>query len=140
MVAPKVQQYSPKNTYPAFTLFVLCKGLNSGKPLEKPCPNCFAVICENENDFDFYKCLLYGLWFSKAFHRILTGSVIDFIRIGDFKNLLFEAARQIEPKKEAFTADVEKANAFEKLQQNYLQRAALISDMRRAIIYRHLRK
>lgn len=140
MTIPKVQHYNPKNNYPEFTIFVLCKGSNSGKPLIKPCPNCFAVMCRNVKNFDFYKSLLYGLWFSKAFHRIFTGSVIDFIRVGDFKKLLFEAAEKMEPERQALANEVKKANAFEKLEQNYLRRAALIAEMRRAIIHRYIKK
>lgn len=139
MVAPKVQQYSSKNLYPAFALFALCKGLNSGKPLEKPCANCFAILCRNAEEKEFYKSLLFGLWFSKAFHQILVGSAIEFIRINDFKQMIFDAAQRLEGNKEAFKKDVSKAAIYEKLQLQYLQTAALLADLRKAIIYRHLR-
>ena len=139
MVAPKVQQYSPKNDYPAFTLFALCKGLNSGKPLEKPCPNCFAILCRSQDEFDFYKSVIYGLWFTKGFYPLLVGSVIEFIRIGDFKKLVWETAERLRPTYKDFANDAVKAKNYERLQKQYLKRAALIADMRRALIYRHLR-
>jgi len=139
MVAPKVQQYSPKNSYPAFTLFALCKGLNSGKPLEKPCPNCFAILCRSQEEFDFYKSIIYGLWFTKGFQPLLVGSVIEFIRIGDFKKLVCETAERLRPTYKDFANDAVKARNYERLQKQYLERAALIADMRRALIYRHLR-
>ena len=139
MVAPKIQQYSPKNSYAAFTLFALCKGLNSGKPLENPCPNCFAILCRTQEEFDFYKSIIYGLWFTKGFHPLLVGSVIEFIRIGDFKKLVWETAERLRPTYKDFSNDAVKARNYERLQKQYLERAALIADMRRALIYRHLR-
>ncbi|MBS0646495.1 MAG: hypothetical protein JSR97_07890 [Verrucomicrobia bacterium] len=140
MVAPKVQQFNVKNSYSAFTLFALCKGLNSGKPLEKPCPNCFAILCRSEEEFDFYKSIIYGLWFTKGFHPFLTGSVIEFIRIADFKNLVFDTAERLRPSFVNFQADAVKAKNYERLQKKYLEQAALIGDLRKAILYRHLRR
>ncbi|MBN8832968.1 MAG: hypothetical protein J0H76_01195 [Sphingobacteriales bacterium] len=140
MTIPKIQQYSPKNSYPAFTLFALCKGLNSGKPLEKPCPNCFAIFCRNEEEFDLYKSVIYGLWFTKGFHPLLTGSVIEFIRIADFKNLVLATAERLRPTYLDFSADAVRAKNYERLQKKYLAQAALVADLRRAILYRHLRR
>lgn len=140
MVIPKVQQYNSKNHYLTFTVFALCKGLNSGKPLEKPCPNCFAILCQDEQQKEFYKSLLYGLWISKAFHPILVGSVIEFIRINDFKKLVAESAAFLQPKQTAFENDLKKIKSYEQLERQYLSQAALLSDLKKAIIYRHLRR
>lgn len=140
MVIPKVQQYNSKKHYPAFTVFALCKGLNSGKPLEKPSPNCFAILCQDEKQKEFYKSLLYGLWISKAFHQILVGSVIEFIRINDFKKLVAESADRLRLRQTDFEDDLKKIRSYEELEKQYLIQAALLSDLKRAIIYRHLRR
>ena len=140
MVAPKIQQFNSKNDYPAFTLFALCKGLNSGKPLEKPCPNCFAILCRTQEEFDFYKSIIYGLWFTKGFHPLLVGSVIEFIRIADFKKLVFATAERLRPTYADFSADAVKAKNYERMQKKLLAQAALLADLRRAILYRHLRR
>jgi hypothetical protein len=70
-------------TYSAPHFFILNKGLNSGKPLEKPCPNCFVVQTESQamrNDlFNLSLMLQMGGYYS--FH--LKGSVIPFITIKD---------------------------------------------------------
>ena len=67
MTTPKVQQYNKKNAYPAFTLFALCKGLNSGKPLEKPCPNCFANYAELRKNLIFTSPLFTVFGLQKVF-------------------------------------------------------------------------
>lgn len=140
MVIPKVQQYNSKKHYPAFTIYALCKGLNSGKPLEKPCPNCFAILCQDEQQREFYKSLLYGLWISKAFHQVLVGSVIEFIRINDFKKLVAETAKRLQMKQADFENDLKKIRSYEQLERQYLSQAALLSDIKKAVIYRHLRR
>lgn len=55
MKTPKIYTYSPKNATTAFDLYALSKGLNSGKPLEKPCPNCFVISCRNAEELDQYR-------------------------------------------------------------------------------------
>jgi hypothetical protein len=40
--------------------FVLNKGLNSGKPLQLPCPNCFIIQTESEE----FKETLYWITFA----------------------------------------------------------------------------
>ena len=68
--------------------FILNKGLNSGKPLEKPCPNCFVCLCNSEEEKEQLYWLLFGLWQGKTFHPYLIGSAIPFIRIGDVSKLI----------------------------------------------------
>jgi hypothetical protein len=81
MQSVKIYTFNPKNQVNEFDVFALCKGLNSGKPLEKPCPNSFVLACKNQAEKDFYTTLLFGLWKVKHFYQFLTGSVIPFIRI-----------------------------------------------------------
>ena len=72
--------------------YVLSKGLNSGKPLEKPCPNCFVITVKNDEEKEFLFWLCWGLWQSKKFHHLHTGSVIPFVRLHEFKAFLKEQA------------------------------------------------
>jgi hypothetical protein len=59
--------------------FVLCKGLNSGKPLQVPCPNCFIIQTESEEFKETLYWITFALWRTKAFHPYLRGSVIPFL-------------------------------------------------------------
>jgi hypothetical protein len=70
--------------------YALNKGMNSGKPLLLPCPNCFKIEAENNDLKETLYWISFALWKSKAFHPFLIGSVIPFIRIGDYKQLICE--------------------------------------------------
>lgn len=84
-----IKQYNSKtHTQNNYDLFILCKGKNSGKPLAKPCPNCFVINCNSEAEKLHWYCVCLALWKSNTFHFYLIGSVIPYIRIKDFKNIL----------------------------------------------------
>jgi hypothetical protein len=87
----KLTSYNPNTTYPAIRFYVLNKGLNSGKPLTEPCPNCFVCICNSEEEKENLYWIFFALWQSKKFHQLLIGSVIPFIKIKDTKNLVHES-------------------------------------------------
>jgi hypothetical protein len=70
--------------------WILCKGMNSGKPLSLSCPNSFRVEAETEEVKELLYWVSFALWRSKAFHQHLIGSVIPFIRIRDYQNLVLE--------------------------------------------------
>ena len=65
--------------------FILNKGLNSGKPLKTPCPNCFVCIVHNQHHLEQLFWLAFALWKSTLLKKELKGSVIPFIRINDYK-------------------------------------------------------
>lgn len=71
--------------------FILSKGYNAGKPMDKPCPNCFIVTAENEE----HKCQLfwvcYSLWKSGAYLPLLCGTVIPFVHIRKAATLIDKA-------------------------------------------------
>ncbi|MGL5234756.1 MAG: DUF6943 family protein, partial [Empedobacter falsenii] len=62
---------------------------------------------------DVYRSLLFGLWKTKAFHQLLVGSVIPFIRINDFKNLILEQINYVKGKEQVFTNDIQKVKTLE---------------------------
>ena len=115
---------------------VLSKGLNSGKPLKAPCPNCFVITTKNEEEKEFLYWLCWGLWQSKKFHYLLTGSVIPFIRIDEFKTFLKEQAATAFAEKEQYNKNVKALQQLEALEKNYKQNLLLIMDAKRAIFHR----
>jgi hypothetical protein len=116
--------------------FILCKGLNSGKPLEKPCPNCFVITVKNDEEKQFLFWLCWGLWQSKKFHQLLTGSVIPFIRLHEFKPFIKEQATKAFEEKEQYNKNVKALQQLEALEKNYKQNLLLIMDAKRAIFQR----
>ena len=115
---------------------ILSKGLNSGKPLEKPCPNCFVITVKNNEEKEFLFWLCWGLWQSKKFHYLHTGSVIPFIRINEFKAFLKEQAATAFAEKEQYNKNVKALQKLEALEKNYKQNLLLIMDAKRAIFQR----
>jgi hypothetical protein len=140
MKAVKIFTYNPKNQKSEFEFYALSKGLNSGKPLDVPCPNCFVISCRNAQDLDVYRSLLFGLWQSKTFHQLLVGSVIPFIRIGDFKNFVSEQAKNLQGRERAFKKDVQNAKVLEQKERQLYEQLRLISELKRIYIARHLKR
>lgn len=140
MKAVKIFTYNPKNQKSEFEFYALSKGLNSGKPLDIPCPNCFVISCRNAQELDIYRSLLFGVWKAKAFHQLLVGSVIPFIRINDFKNLILEQIKHIQGKEQVFANDVQKVKTLEQKERAMYEQLLLISELKRIYIARHLKR
>jgi hypothetical protein len=79
----EVKTHQPGRTYTKPHFFILNKGLNSGKPMKEPCPNCFVITAATEDQIQtlFYMCL--SLKIGRYFEYYLKGSVIPFITIND---------------------------------------------------------
>lgn len=74
-----------------FDFYILNKGRNSGKPLNAPCPNCFAFKCDNYEQHEYFYWLVYALWQSRSFHPFLKGSCVEFITIDDADDIIKKA-------------------------------------------------
>ena len=116
--------------------FILNKGLNSGKPLEKPCPNCFVITLKNDEEKEFLFWLCWGLWQAKKFYYLHTGSVIPFIRLHEFKAFIKEQVATAFAEKEQYHKNVKALQKLEALEKNYKQNLLLIMDAKRAIFQR----
>lgn len=88
---------------------------------------------------DIYRSLLFGLWKSKAFHQFLIGSVIPYIRIGDFKNFVFEQMLHLQEKQKAYQKDVQKFKALEQNERTMYEQLLLISELKRIYITKNLK-
>ena len=87
----QIKTHKPGTIYPQHHLFILNKGLNSGKPLSSPCPNCFVVLADSETQRNqlFYSSFI--LWKGRFFYPLLRGSVIPFIIIKETRQLITNA-------------------------------------------------
>jgi len=78
-----IKTYNMNATTNNLQFYILSKGYNAGKPLDKPCPNCFVVTAETiEQRYQLF-WICYSLWKSGTFLRLLCGSVIPFLHIRD---------------------------------------------------------
>ncbi len=134
----KHHQNGVKYANPHF--FILNKGLNTGKPLDKPCPNCFVIIFQCSEDCENMQAIVSNLWRIKFWHPFLIGSVIPYIRISDFvKNLTLKSNEMMLDFKQ-HKKDIEKLKFLEQKEKQFHENINLINDLRRVILYRYIKK
>jgi hypothetical protein len=118
--------------------FILNKGNNSGKPLLAPCPNCFVIQFQCEEEKEKIYWLSYSLWQSKAFYPLLRGSVIPFVVLRDLKSCLSDGLNKANANPVQFEKAVSTLRSLEALEKNYKQNLLLISNARRMLFYKYI--
>lgn len=136
----RIKTHRPTRTYPEPHFFILNKGLNSGKPLDTPCPNCFVCITNNETDRNFMYWLCFGLWKSKSFHYFLKGSVIPFITIGELKKHLEESQFIASQDLKAFQKSIQTLKLLESNEQKLKLTLKMIDTAKKTIFCKLLSK
>jgi len=123
----QIKTHQIGRTYSNPHFFILNKGLNSGKPLPLPCPNCFVVTTTTEELKNTFFNLSMMLQIGGFFSYYLKGSVIPFISINDCKITLikgFESSKNSEFKKHIKAISL--ISKKEKELQNVIQKMALL--------------
>ena len=115
-------------------IFILSKGLNAGKPLAKPCPNCFAVEFHSSDDVERFKSLCQILLQSQVFGQYLKGSVIPFLTIRDFRSIVSLYAELVDNLPAEFSHLVEVLSTIEQQEQKNRSMLSLLSQCRMALI------
>ena len=121
-------------------LFLLNKGMNSGKPQKEPFTNSFVIIFENESDFDTINLTAYALWKTKFWHQFLKGSVIPFLSLQDIRKEFSMKVNQEIKDHEQHVKSVEALKLLEQSEKRFHENLNLINDMRRVILYRYCNK
>ena len=118
-------------------LFILNKGMNSGKPQKEPFTNSFVILFQNEEDCENVFWIAYSLWKSKFWHQHLVGSVISFLRLNDFKKEFFPKSKSLMEEYEAHVKHVAALKLLELKEKQFLENLNLINDMRRVVVHRY---
>jgi hypothetical protein len=113
----QIKSYRPGFIIPDNTLYILAKGNNAGKPLDQPCPNCFALTTNSYSDKIKIYWVCHLLWQAGLFRRLLIGSVIPFIRIGELRNCIIEALQTCNSENSSFAKTVESLENIARLEQ-----------------------
>ena len=130
-----------KNTlYTKPHLFILNKGMNSGKPQKEPFTNSFVVIFQNEEDCESIYFLAYSLWKTKFWHPYLVGSVIPFLRLPNFSKEFNLKASLMMQEHEEHQKNIAALKLLEKKEKQFHENINLINDLRKTILYRYCRK
>ena len=121
-------------------LFILNKGMNSGKPQKTPFTNSFVIILQNEEDSESIFFIAYSLWQTKFWHQYLVGSVIPFLRLPDFKNEFIPKASLMMSEHNEHLKNVAALKLLEQQEKQFHQNINLINDLRKVILHRYCRK
>jgi hypothetical protein len=133
----QIKTHKMKNTHAENHFFILSKGLNAGKPLEKPCPNCFVLFTKSEEEKNRLYWLCFGLWQGNFFRSFLTGSVTPFIRLDDLKTVINEAISKVDLNE--FEKSMSVMNDLQKHQENIFKQLELIRHAKKSLMYRILK-
>lgn len=128
-----INQHRSGRVYTQPHFFVLCKGNNSGKPLSVACPNCFVLLFSNEQEKESLFWLCWGLWQAKAFYPLLIGSVIPFIRIGEFQRFLLKVVSSDANHPQAVQSFTSSMQQLKALEHHYKESLLLVAEAKRAL-------
>lgn len=121
-------------------LFILNKGLNSGKPQKEPFTNSYVIIFSNQEELENVYWLAFSMVKSKFWHPFLVGSVIPFLRIEDFKNHFSNKVNEMLLDFENHQKDIKALRLLQEKEEQLHKNIHLINDLRRVIIHRYCKK
>jgi hypothetical protein len=122
------------------TIFILSKGINSGKPMKQATANCFAIIVKTDREAEDLYHVALALWQTKFWHQFLIGSVILFLRITDFKEEFYEKSKVMLSEHEEHVKTITNIKELQKVSDLFNQNLILIEEMKRAVLYRYCNK
>ena len=128
----EIKTHQIGRVYNAPHFFILSKGLNSGKPMDKPCPNCFVITTSLEETWEslYYLCL--SLNTGQYFSYYLKGSVIPFICISDAKKVMQTALQNNQ--EQQWNIKVEKLKKINVFEENLKQQLSTIAQLKIALL------
>lgn len=131
---PQIRCYHSNTNEQPLMFFILSKGENAGKPGLMPWQNSFSVLCNNQESFDFYFWLMYGLYKADKFKPRLRGSVIPFVNLNDTKDVLKEVVPGIVPNWMQFQKLLNALDLLEKSKTTLGQQLVTTENLQRYLI------
>jgi hypothetical protein len=125
------------NAYKGSQIFILNKGMNSGKPQKEPFTNSFVIQFPSDDEAETAYWLTYSLWKTKFWHQSLYGSVIPFLRITDFKKEFNQRMNQMMEEHEHHKKNVQVLRILALKEEQFHENIKLINDLRRVILYNY---
>ncbi|MCD9017522.1 DUF6943 family protein [Parachryseolinea silvisoli] len=135
----KIKTHRMMKEYAGEHFFILSKGTNAGKPLAKPCPNCFVFLAEDAVERERFYWLCYGLWEGGFFRQFLSGTVIAFIHLDDLRQLIVTVAEKVAEEAESFGQALNALTTLAKYQDVLYEQLTLIQRAKRSLMYKMLK-
>lgn len=138
MCSFSIKSHRPVVVYSMPHFFILNKGNNSGKPLLAPCPNCFVLQFQCEEEKEQIYWLSYSLWQSKVFYPFLRGSVIPFVVLRDVKSCLLDGLNKVNENPAQFEKSVAALRNLEAMEIKFRQNIKLVQEAKRMLFYKYI--
>ena len=135
-----IKTHQPKTSYKGNQIFILNKGMNSGKPQKEPFTNSFVINFATPEDAETIYWLAYSLWKANFWHQSLCGSVIPFLRIKEFKKEFISKVTELLQEHELHKTQIKALRLLELQETQFQKNIQLINEMRKVILYRYCRK
>ena len=135
-----IKTHQKDTVYKGNQIFILNKGMNSGKPQKEPFTNSFVIMFPNEKDAETVYWLAYSLWKSNFWHQFLIGSVIPFLRINDFKKDFDYKVNEMLQEHELHQKQILALKLLEQKEDQLQKNIRLINEMRRVILHRYCKR
>jgi hypothetical protein len=135
-----IKTHQPKTSYKGNQIFILNKGMNSGKPQKEPFTNSFVINFANPEDAETIYWLAYSLWKARFWHQSLCGSVIPFLRIREFKKEFISKVAELLQEHELHKTQVKALRLLELQETQFQKNILLINEMRKVILQRYCKK
>jgi hypothetical protein len=135
-----IKTHQKDTVYKGNQIFILNKGVNSGKPQKEPFTNSFVIMFPDEKDAETVYWIAYSLWMSNFWYPYLIGSVIPFLRITDFKKDFDSKVNEMMQDHELHIKQVEALRLLLEKEDQLKQKSFLINEMRRAILSHYCSK
>ena len=121
-------------------IFILNKGLNSGKPQKTPFTNSFVIIFSAKEEAEAIYWLIYSLWKANYWHQYLCGSVIPFLRIHEFKKNFVPKLNEMVLNMVPHNNQIQALRLLELQEEHYHKNIVLIAEMRKVILSVYVKK
>ncbi|WP_366183010.1 hypothetical protein [Flavobacterium ovatum] len=121
-------------------IYILNKGLNSGKPQKTPFTNSFVIVFSSKEEADAVYWLIYSLWKANFWHQFLYGSVIPFLRIHEFKKNFIPKLNQMLSNMEQHQKQINALQIIEIQEKQFQESLILINEMRKTILAHYFQK
>ena len=132
-----IKTHQKNAIYKGNQIYILNKGMNSGKPQNEPFTNSFVILFQNDEDAETVYWLAYSLWKAKFWHQSLLGSVIPFLRIADFKKDFMSKVNEMLQEHDLHKKQIQALRLLEQKEDQLNQNISLINEMRTVILLRY---
>ena len=121
-------------------IYILNKGLNSGKPQKAPFTNSFVITFLTKEDADSSYWLLYTLWKINFWHPHLCGSVIPFLKINELKKMAIPKLTELRTNADQYQKQLKSLELIDAKEKEMQETLTLLQEMRKAIFGYHLKR